>query len=61
MRVADLIGQIKLKQAEIANSIVQGHCVNFETYQRLIGQHQGLDEALGIINFMIEEENKDVE
>jgi len=61
MRVADLIGQIKLKKAEIASAIVEGHCVNFETYQRLIGQCQGLDEALNILNFMIEEENKDVE
>jgi hypothetical protein len=61
MRVADLIGLIKKKQVEIADSIVSGYCVNFETYQRLIGQYQGLDEALNIINLMLEEETKDVE
>jgi len=61
MRVADLIGLIKKKQVEIADSIVSGYCVNFETYQRLIGQYQGLDEALNIVNLMLEEETKDVE
>jgi hypothetical protein len=61
MRVADLIGLVKKKQVEIADSIVSGYCVNFETYQRLIGQYQGLDEALNIINLMLEEETKDVE
>jgi len=61
MRVADLIGLVKKKQVEIADSIVSGYCVNFETYQRLIGQYQGLYEALNIINLMLEEETKDVE
>jgi len=61
MRVADLIGLVKKKQVEIADSIVSGYCVNFETYQRLIGQYQGLDEALNIVNLMLEEETKDVE
>ena len=61
MRVADLIGLVKKKQVEITDSIVSGYCVNFETYQRLIGQYQGLDEALNIINLMLEEETKDVE
>jgi len=61
MRVSDLIGLIKKKQVEIADSIVSGYCVNFETYQRLIGQYQGLDEALNIVNLMLEEETKDVE
>jgi hypothetical protein len=61
MRVADLIGLIKQKQGEIGSSLVQGYAINFETYQRLVGQHQGLDEALNIINLLLEEENKDVE
>jgi len=61
MRVADLIGLIKQKQEEIGASLVQGYAINFETYQRLVGQYQGLDEALNCVNLLLEEENKDVE
>jgi len=61
MRVADLIGLVKQKQAEIGDSLVQGYAINFETYQRLVGQHQGLDEALNLINVLLEEEKRDVE
>ena len=58
--LADFIGQIKQRQDQIAESLVQGNAVNFETYQRLVGQHQGLEEALLIINQLLEEE-KNVE
>lgn len=57
----DLINGIKRRQNEIAESLVNGNCVNFETYQRLVGQNQGLQEALEILNNLLEEENKDVE
>jgi hypothetical protein len=60
MTISDLIGRIKQKQADVAVSIVSGYCVNFESYQRLIGQHQGLDEALNLINVILEEEKQDV-
>jgi hypothetical protein len=29
---------------------------SFESYQRLVGRHQGLDEALSILNQLLEEE-----
>jgi hypothetical protein len=54
--LADFIGRLKVKQAEIGSSLVQGYAINFETYQRLVGQHQGLEEALSILNQLIEEE-----
>lgn len=57
----NLITGIKQRQAEIAESLVNGNCVNFETYQRLVGQHQGLEESLAILNNLLEEEKKDVE
>ena len=57
----DLIGAIKDKQAEIGNSLLSGFVVNFETYQRLVGQNQGLQEALDILNNLLkEEENKEL-
>ena len=56
----DLIGIIKRRQEEIARSLVEGYAINFETYQRLVGQHQGLEEALNFIDNILHEEDKDV-
>ena len=58
--LANFIGHIKQRQERIAESLVQGNAVTFEAYQRLVGQHQGLEEALLIINQLLEEE-KNVE
>lgn len=57
----NLITGIKQRQQEIAESLVNGNCVNFESYQRLVGQYQGLEESLNILNNLLEEEKKDVE
>lgn len=59
--ISDLIDGVKRRQQEIADSLVNGNCVNFETYQRLVGQHQGLQEALQILDNIMKEEDKDVE
>ena len=59
-QLSDFIGRVKAKQAAISDSLTQGFVTNFETYQRLVGQHQGLDEALLILNQLLEEE-KNVE
>ena len=58
---ASLIGRIKAEQAAIALSLANGNAVTFEAYQRLVGHHQGLEEALTIINQLLEEDRKDVE
>ena len=58
--LSDFIGRIKQRQERIAESLVQGNAVTFEAYQRLVGQHQGLEEALLIVNQLLEEE-KNVE
>ena len=54
--LADFIGRIKVEQAKVADSLTQGFATNFESYQRLVGRHQGLDEALSILNQLLEEE-----
>ena len=59
--ISDLIDGVKQRQQDIADSLVNGNCVNFETYQRLVGQHQGLKEALQILDNIMKEEDKDVE
>jgi hypothetical protein len=61
MEVRALIGLIKQRRQEIAESMVDGHCVNFESYQRLVGQSMGLNETLEFINQLLEEERRDVE
>ena len=53
--VSDLIGAIKSRQATIAQSLVSGNAVTFEAYQRLVGQHQGLEEVLEIINDLLKD------
>ena len=57
--VSDFIGAIEADQKIIAQSLVNGNAVNFETYQRLVGQHQGLVRALEILNDLLKEEEID--
>ena len=57
--VSDFIGAVKARQAEISAGMTNGNCVNFETYQRLVGQYQGLTEALEIINNLLKEKEDD--
>jgi len=59
--VSELITRIKQKQQEISEAMLNGNCVNFESYQRLVGQNLGLKETLDILNNIIEEQNRDVE
>jgi hypothetical protein len=56
--IDDFISAVKARQAEIGNSLIAGHIVNFETYQRLVGQHQGLVESLDILNNLLKEEDE---
>jgi hypothetical protein len=55
--VSDLIGAIEVRKSAIAQSLVNGNAVTFEAYQRLVGQHQGLEEALVILNDLLTEED----
>ena len=57
--VSDLVGAIEVRKSAIAQSLVNGNAVTFEAYQRLVGQHQGLEEALVILNDLLKEEDSD--
>jgi uncharacterized protein (UPF0254 family) len=57
--VSDFIGAVEAEKRVIAQSLVNGNIVNFETYQRLVGQHQGLEKALEILNDLLKEEEID--
>jgi hypothetical protein len=57
--ISDLIGRIKASQGEIALSMAQGNAHNWDSYQRLVGRYEGLQEALDILNNMMREEDED--
>lgn len=57
--VSDFIGAVENRKLAIAQSLVSGHAINFEAYQRLVGQHQGLEEALDILNNLLKENEID--
>jgi len=50
---------LKIKQEEIKESMVNGNFVNFESYQRYVGIYQGLEEAVGILNNLLEEKDSE--
>lgn len=51
-----LIHLIKIRQAEMQISLAQGNPVTWEAYQRMVGEHQGLQAAMDMIDNMLEEE-----
>jgi len=61
MHVNGLIRRLEESKQEITEVLVSGTPVNFESYHRLVGQYQGLDEALNIINELIKKDEEDVE
>ena len=57
--LGDLIGGIKARQAEIAASLAAGHAANWESYHRMVGHTQGLQEALEILNDLMKDPDED--
>ena len=55
---SDFIGAVRARQHEIAASLAAGNCVNFETDQRLVGEHQGLEYALAVLNNLLREQDE---
>jgi len=56
--ISDIIGAIKARQTEIKSSLAAGNPATWEAYQRVVGHHQGLEEALEIINNLLKEEDE---
>jgi len=57
--ISNLISAVKVEQDKIRESLVAGNVINFETYQRLVGQFQGLDKSLEILNDLLKEKDDD--
>jgi hypothetical protein len=54
--IASIIHVVKLRQAEIAHSLASGNAFNWESYQRMVGEHLGLQFVLDSIDKMLDEE-----
>ena len=56
--LSDLIAGIKASQSQVALSLAQGNASTWEAYQRMVGQYQGLQEALDILNNILKDEDE---
>ena len=58
--IEPLIHRIKLRQAQIQESLARGVPVSWDVYQRMVGEHNGLQEVLNMVDEMLDEEkNRD--
>jgi hypothetical protein len=55
--INDLISAVKARQFEIQNSLAEGNAINFESYQRMVGQYAGLQESLDILDNLMKEKD----
>lgn len=58
--VSDLIGRIKERRTELALSLADGYAINIESYHRMVGQYQGLGEALNMLDDILKEKDEDL-
>ena len=51
-----LIHRIKIRQSELQLALAMGSPMTWEAYQRMVGEYQGLQTTLDMIDNMLEEE-----
>jgi hypothetical protein len=51
-----LIHRIKIRQAELHVSLANGIPATWDAYQRMVGEHQGLQLVLDMVDNMLDEE-----
>ena len=49
-----LIHRVKIRQVEIKEALAKG-VFNWDAYQRLVGEYQGMQDTLDMIDNMLEE------
>jgi hypothetical protein len=52
-----LIHRIKIRQNELQLSLAQGTPMTWESYQRMVGEYQGLQSVLDMIDNLLEEQD----
>ena len=53
--IEQLIHRIKLRQSELQISLAQGNPASWEMYQKMVGEYMGLQNALDMIDRMLED------
>lgn len=53
--IEQLIHRIKIRQSELQISLAQGNPASWEMYNKMVGEYQGLQNALNMIDQMLEE------
>jgi hypothetical protein len=57
--ISELIGRLKEAGDELSQAITAGINIHsFDDYRRLVGRHEGLMQALDIINDLLTEDNE---
>jgi len=56
--ITELISLIKAEQQRIAESLTAGHAINIESYQRLVGNYQGLQASLNLLDGLMTEDDE---
>jgi hypothetical protein len=54
--IEQLIHRMKIRQAELQVSLAQGIPMTWEAYQRMVGEHQGIQFVFDTIDNMLDEE-----
>ncbi|CAB5219897.1 hypothetical protein UFOVP239_4 [uncultured Caudovirales phage] len=54
--IEQLIHRIKFRQSELQLALAAGVPMNWDTYQRMVGEYQGLQRALDMLDAMLEED-----
>lgn len=54
---SNFVTLIKSEQEKIAEALTSGSAINIESYQRLVGNYQGLQGALNILDELMTEDN----
>jgi len=54
--IEQLIHRVKLRQAELQLSLAKGVPASWDGYQRMVGEYQGLQLTLDMIDNMLDEE-----
>lgn len=57
--ISDIISAVKARQAEISVALAHGNASDYAVYQRYVGEYKGLEDALEIINNLLEDEDDD--
>ena len=53
--IEQLIHKIKIRQSEIQLALAQGTAGNWDAYQRMVGEWQGLEKALALIDDLLQD------